>query len=306
MNENVATIKNRANCTLYGIIHQPLSEDSVKNKIGVILVHSGVRGRVGTGRQYVFYARELAKLGYLVCRFDAYGMGDSEGRIEDGSSKMYYRSIQFGRYVDDTSLWTKYIKEEYNLNKIILCGLCGGAITSLITGGKNALVDGLILLNPPVMLDDDKVDYLAKRPKEYYRKGLMQYVRKATNPNSIFRFISGKADYHLMVYLLKGIIKGKKTRPAANKKAKHSDAEFNRLFLSSMKKFTSQRKKILFIYGDNDYFKIEFETEILRRYQKTLPQYCEYETIPDANHMLTIPNWQQTALQIFCQWLQRL
>ena len=303
MNEEIISLRNKSNYNLFGILHHPNTEHKTRNKICILLVHSGIRGRVGTGRQYVYYARKLAGEGYFVCRFDAYGMGDSEGTIEESSSKIYYRSIQLGRYVDDTSLWIKFLRGQYNVEKTVLCGLCGGAITSLLTGGKNKFVDGLILLNPPVMLDDENVDYMAKRPREFYKRGLMQYLRKLKDFHSILRFVQGKTDYHLIFFFLKGLFK---VRRKAGIKSKTKVPEFNKLFLKSINRISARSGKILFLFGENDYFFVEFQREVITRYDGVLPSGCEYNVVPDANHMLTLPKWQVDAYDLFSEWLDRV
>ena len=63
---------------------------------------------------------------------------------------------------------------------------------------------------------------------------------------------------------------------------------------------------MLFIYGDNDYFKTEFEREVIPRFNGKLPENCYYETIQKANHMLTLPKWQGEALNIFSPWLESI
>ena len=134
MKEKILSFKNSDGIMLHGIMHEPVIVSQEKNGVAVILVHSGIRGRVGTGRQYVYYARSLAQMGYYVFRFDSYGMGDSEGDIAICSSKTYYRSIQTGRYSQDTEDAIKYVKKEFFcVDKIVLIGLCGGAITSLVS-----------------------------------------------------------------------------------------------------------------------------------------------------------------------------
>ena len=64
--------------TLVGILH----EVPHKKARGVLIVVGGPQYRVGSHRQFVFLAQELARQGIPVFRFDYRGMGDSTGDLQ--------------------------------------------------------------------------------------------------------------------------------------------------------------------------------------------------------------------------------
>ena len=60
---------------LVGVMHHGLPDASV----GIVIVVGGPQYRVGSHRQFVLMARQLAATGIPVLRFDYRGMGDSTG-----------------------------------------------------------------------------------------------------------------------------------------------------------------------------------------------------------------------------------
>ncbi|MEO7385660.1 MAG: hydrolase 1, exosortase A system-associated, partial [Gammaproteobacteria bacterium] len=63
--------------TLIGILHEAL----VPATRGVLIVVGGPQYRIGSHRQFVLLARDLARQGIPILRFDYRGMGDSDGRF---------------------------------------------------------------------------------------------------------------------------------------------------------------------------------------------------------------------------------
>jgi len=67
-----------------------------------------------------------------------------------------------------------------------------------------------------------------------------------------------------------------------------------------------RRKRLLFVYGENDYLWQEFQ-EHLKRFgsdRSRLP--FELKTIPKANHILTEASWQQALFTSVCDWYSRI
>jgi exosortase A-associated hydrolase 1 len=119
---------------LLGILHEP---EHVKD-IGVIIVVGGPQYRVGSHRQFVLLARELARAGYPTLRFDYRGMGDS-----DASPVDFERAGPDIRAALDALL-----NEQASLRGAVLWGLCDAASASLMYAPADPRVLGLVLLNP--------------------------------------------------------------------------------------------------------------------------------------------------------------
>ena len=125
------TFLNRKGCKLFGILHIP---PQPRKDVGIIILSPGIKSRVAPHRLYVKMARRFCEMGFCVLRFDPEGIGDSEGEIEERMSADFYGSVQVGRFVGDTIDAMDWMEKEHGISRFILAGLCGGAITGLLTG----------------------------------------------------------------------------------------------------------------------------------------------------------------------------
>lgn len=141
---------------LNGILHPGIA--TVTAKTGVLIVVGGPQYRVGSHRQFVHLARNLASQGIPVMRFDVTGMGDSDGekRAFDQLHKDIHSAI-------DT-----FMTLLPGLDSLVLWGLCDGASAALMYAPCDQRVQCLVLLNPWLENDEAKAktqlfDYYLKR-----------------------------------------------------------------------------------------------------------------------------------------------
>jgi exosortase A-associated hydrolase 1 len=109
-------------------------------KVGVLMIVGGRQYRVGSGRFFVLAARALAQRGIPVLRFDARGMGDSDGAVRSFTDRLPDIQAAVGR-----------LREELpELEGVVLWGLCDAASAALLDWGatRDPYVLGLALLNP--------------------------------------------------------------------------------------------------------------------------------------------------------------
>ncbi|WP_421862675.1 hydrolase 1, exosortase A system-associated [Motiliproteus sp.] len=137
---------------LSGVLH---GADSAS--IGVLIVVGGPQYRVGSHRQFVHLARDLAGRDIPVMRFDVTGMGDSEGDKKT-----------FDQLDDDIAAALDCFCAEAGLERVVLWGLCDGASAALIYGPQDKRVSGLILTNPwlentQAKAKTDLLDYYLRR-----------------------------------------------------------------------------------------------------------------------------------------------
>lgn len=119
---------------LIGMIHQA----DATNGVGVLVIVGGPQYRVGSHRQFVLLARNLAAQDIPVMRFDVRGMGDSEGRPRN-----------FQQIDDDIRAAVDYFLESCPaLNHVVIWGLCDAASAALFYAYQDERVKGLVLLNP--------------------------------------------------------------------------------------------------------------------------------------------------------------
>jgi len=78
---------------LFGVIHKPgvVGEKVTK---GFVFCHPFAEEKLWVHRAYVSFARELARQGYMVLRFDYMGHGDSEGGFEESTVKTRLSDIK--------------------------------------------------------------------------------------------------------------------------------------------------------------------------------------------------------------------
>lgn len=141
---------------LVGILH-PAAEPA--SDIGMLLVVGGPQYRVGSHRQFVLLARDLASAGVPVLRFDYRGMGDSEGEFRD------FEAI-------DTDIRTAIdamIDKLPTVRRIVLWGLCDAATANAFYALNDDRVVGQIAANPWVRTEEGEAQAFIRH---YYLKRL--------------------------------------------------------------------------------------------------------------------------------------
>jgi pimeloyl-ACP methyl ester carboxylesterase len=102
---------------LVGVLSEP-AESTHAIKRGVFLTNIGTHHRVGPFRLYVELARDLARAGFYVLRFDHSGMGDSEPRPGSGDD-----SERLGKDMSDAM---DLLTEQLGVEQFVVIGLCSG------------------------------------------------------------------------------------------------------------------------------------------------------------------------------------
>ena len=159
---------------LLGILHLPDRPATV----GLIVVVGGAQYRVGSHRQFVLLARELAAHGIPVMRFDYKGMGDSEGQLGQ-PEPCEYLNPDIRAAVDTLLDRLPY------LEKVVLWGLCDGASAILLYAHHDPRVQGAVLLNPWV-----------RTPNGHARSVIKHYyLRRLADPALWRKMLQG--DFHI-------------------------------------------------------------------------------------------------------------
>jgi pimeloyl-ACP methyl ester carboxylesterase len=108
----------------------------------IVILNSGIIHRVGPNRIFVQLARMLAEAGHLVMRFDLSGIGDSEAR-SDGLAPLDGALADIREALDS-------LEAARQVRRVILIGLCSGADHSIVYGGQDPRVIGVVLIDPSV------------------------------------------------------------------------------------------------------------------------------------------------------------
>ncbi len=307
--QSAATFTGTGGARLFGIVHEPTGP--VREDVAVLLLSPGVKNRVAPHRLYNKLSTTLAAEGFRVLRFDFYGLGDSEGELNIDLLADFYRSVQLGRYVEDTKLALGWMQQTFGCRQIVVGGLCGGALTGLLATVEDGRIAGVFGLGIPVPLDGSGGAASAHVTVGQLRWMRAGYVQKLADPASWLRFLTFKTDYKTLVKSLVVGQRGKKAAPAvpAAPSAVEAPSNTNPYFAPALLGMLSRNVPALLIFSGADRLAWEFEEKFRRpnatAFAKFEPYLATVHEIPHANHVLTFREWQQEAFGHIVQWLDR-
>mgnify|MGYP005855093025 FL=1 len=316
--EEPVLFENRNGKKLFGIFHIPDKTGNLRARIGINIVNPGIKYRVAPHRLNVKLARQLCRLGYYVLRFDPEGIGDSEGDLPEGMPLGdVWHQIQSGLFVNDTLDANNMFMAKYHLDHLLIIGNCGGAITALLAGAKDMRVEGLVLVDVPVIMWSSKRSVLETavgngEKLDYY---FGEYVKRLFSLKAWYRLLTFQTDYRGLWYTLKmKILKkiqffSRKTQRAPDWDKFIANNKINPYFIQAIDYLFARRKPILFISGGNDpgrdtFYNFFENTYLKYRYEGDNNKYLyEIFLIPDANHVYTFMEWQTSLLSKIENWI---
>jgi pimeloyl-ACP methyl ester carboxylesterase len=135
---------------------------------GIVIVVGGPQYRVGSHRQFVQLARDLAAAGTPVLRFDYRGMGDADGTHPG-----------FEHIAPDITAAIALLQTRApGVREIVLWGLCDAASAALMYAPGDARVTGLVLANPWVRTQTSEAQaYL----RHYYGARVLSRISGASS-----------------------------------------------------------------------------------------------------------------------------
>jgi pimeloyl-ACP methyl ester carboxylesterase len=292
-------------CRLVGSLHQPAQP--APDLPGIILLNQGPVDRGGAHRLYLKLAWRLTALGFPVLRFDARGVGESEGLWEGEPSSISvpdaYGAIQKGVWVPDTRAAIEFMQRATGVDRVILGGLCGGAATALLTGANHPAVDRVFAIGTPVTFTA-VTRRVADLPEAVIQRDSRQYLRKLVDPKSWVRFLSFKTDYRTLLSVFSTQVQRRLKPVAANSETPEADEKMNLPLLHAIADSTAQGKRLLLVFSENDYLWQEFQEQMWRFGDRDRLAF-DLVSIPDANHTLTEEPWQDALYEKVTAWLDR-
>lgn len=277
---------NNENNLLLGMIHQPIEAC----KIGVLVVVGGPQYRVGSHRQFVLLARDLATEGIPVMRFDYHGMGDSDGDLatfEDCES-------------DIKAAIDIFFQKIPSMERLVLWGLCDAASASVFYSANDERVSGLVILNPWVRTEEGEAKTIVKH----------YYLSRIKNPDLWRKLVSGNFAFKSSFYSLLSLCKKMVYGGIANK----SGTNASNLFDSSIPLPDRMKEglirfngRVLLILSGDDLTAEEFRgvvranldwQQLLSRTQFT------QKNLEKANHTFSSRLWRQQITQWTIEWLK--
>lgn len=123
---------------LVGVLSEPAEAPPAPRR-AVFLTNIGTHHRVGPFRLYVELARDLARTGFYVLRFDHSGMGDSEPRPGSGDD-----SERLGRDMSDAMDW---LTEKLGVEQFVVIGLCSGVTGAHAAAAREGRVTAAVFID---------------------------------------------------------------------------------------------------------------------------------------------------------------
>ena len=321
--ERPVTFVNRNNCRLFGMLYSP--EAPVSAGIGVIVSVNAIKYRVGTFGLHAILARQLAKLGYPVLTFDPQGIGDSEGEFEHKLLSEHYFDIQTGKYTNDLKDAIGFFVQSASIGQVVLLGLCGGAIATLMEAADDRRVKGLVLLNLPVLVEDIRLQgrpdnaskitssttaatTLTHKWKRLFELNFWRrLVRTQVDLKEELRLVS-RSIFVLGATALRKCLPFRKPASSAIEADKpvSSHRLFNMHSQTSFKKSMGLGQQILFVFAELDpwtaIFKSEFQVPALQPGNAYESNY-QIHTIAGSNHIFSGRESCSKLSAIVARWL---
>ena len=295
--------------TLFGTLHSPAQPR--EDLPVIVLLSPGVKMRVGPGRLYVPLTDALVEMGYRVFRFDFYGLGDSTGELQETLLADVYNNIEVGRYVTDTRSAMQWLRDNVHAKKFILGGLCGGAITALLTAEREPDVEGLLSLGMTVTLASNAATpakYLTRAQLDSRRQG---YYRRLLQPKSWWRLLTLQSEYGVIWRSMKRLIIKEKpaTQAAPTVPTAEQRGNANPLFPPAFFAFLKRGGRALMLFSEKDRLQSEYEEKFAAPFAEQLQPYLpqlQQHVVAEANHVLSFTPWQKEMVAVSRGWLQTL
>lgn len=287
---------------LVGIVHSPAQARDV----GVVIVVGGPQYRVGSHRQFVLLARELAAAGFPVLRFDYRGMGDSEGRL-----------LGFERVANDIrAAVDELAKQAPAVKRVVLWGLCDGATASAAYAPTDRRVRGLVLLNPWVRSEST----LARSILFHY------YARRILNPAAWRDLLGDREAWRKAIWsfasTVKTVVGASRSSSGVAADAAGEDAQRSTdtdgqakavpstpLVIRMAAALQAFDGGILTILSGADITANEFVEAVKgnRKLRRRLGRAnVTQHTLPEADHTFSTAHWRGQVERWTAQWLQTL
>lgn len=271
---------------LSGIITEPAERESSSERPAVLLLNSGIVHRVGPNRLYVALARLLARMGYVVLRFDFSGIGDS-GRRTD--------SFPFAEAaISDTRQAMDFLHVTRRANRFILAGICSGALIALRTAGIDPRVTGVVSIN--------LAGHRSRNGRYYGRTLVRHYGRIAFSKSFGLRACRNALLGSIDLRTLRGATRSLAAGLLAPKDAEPQESM---PFQDLIRHLVASEMPLALIHSEGDegldYMKLALGDD-LRTW--TTSGTVQFVVIPGANHTFTLLENQQDLLDAVSGFIQ--
>jgi len=288
MSEEIITFGNAR--TLVGVLHRPEGPAPRADLPAVLLLNAGLLHRVGPNRLYVKIARRLERSGFLVLRFDVWGIGDSQGHAGETKGRTF---------VDDTLEAFEVLKQRFGATRFMLMGICMGAQIALEVASRDPRVDSLVLM------------------EGIYVKSARYHVSRLLNPRKWMRVFTGESQ--AVKRLRQKLFERPKTpdngRPAVEGKAGPTgdgnltvflDKNRDRNMKEQLRALLERGTKIILIFRDGN--EIAYNYRLRKEgdeiFAVGLPRGLDVAFVRFADHTFTPLLSQDLLLKAMMKWVE--
>lgn len=265
---------------LSGILHTAENPDGR----GLLMIVGGPQYRVGSHRQSVQFAREMAASGTSVLRFDHRGIGDSSGPYLD------FKQIE----KDLSAALDELVNQLPDTRQICVFGLCDAASSALMFSSYDDRVTELILLNPWVRKD-------AKETKA----GKKHYLNNAFLSAEFWRKLFD-GNENVFAPIGDAIRKLRRSRTSAGNASGSSDsAPESKHFRKRMRMGAEQFKgRVLLVLSGNELEANEFDEVVSasRKWTQCISNWTQVR-IASASHTFARSDWKAEVVKYSRDWM---
>lgn len=268
-----------------GVLSLPDGQADVD--VAVIVVVGGPQYRVGSHRQFVLLARDLAGAGIPVFRFDYRGMGDSDGVQQS-----------FEHIDEDLRAVVKLVCKRVETNRVVLWGLCDGASAAMMYAPQDPSVIGIACANPWARSEGG----LARARIKHY------YVRRLVSKDFWAKFASGRFSMRSSIRDLLGFaaVAASPSKQTVGFNAVASNCSF----LDRMERgWTQFGGRTLLLLSNQDLTAQEFRdwaNQSRQRRALLSNQRIEVREHPSADHTFSSAEWRRWVQDATKQWIKSL
>lgn len=280
-----------ADSSLLGVLHEARSPQ--RSRLGVVIVVGGPQYRVGSHRQFVFLARALAGAGFPTLRFDYRGMGDADGELRG-----FLYTQQDIKSAIDTLL-----REEPQLESVVLWGLCDAATASMRVAAVDSRVAASVMVNPWVYSERGAAQ---ARITHYYARKLLsgKFWKKLIRGE--LRVKDSATGFLQTISSMVGIqADGEREQPGKDARAEVSQTgDLTTLLADAARAFN---RPTLLVLSGNDLTAAEFEQGMARDDALAVafsqPQ-VTCQKMPECDHTFSNAVWRKELEETTVRFLQ--
>jgi dienelactone hydrolase len=185
---------------LFGIVTTPTTRPRAASFAGAVLfLNVGANHRIGAGRQYVAFARELASRGVMSLRLDISGLGESHPADGRPENEIYTKTR-----TADVKAAMDLLEAHWDVHTFMAVGVCSGAYLAFHSAAADARIKKQMLVNLSVFEWIEGESY-ATRARMRRFKAAESYGRSFLKLETWKRVLNGEvavADIakHLLAY----------------------------------------------------------------------------------------------------------